>query len=353
VAFNVYKNTFANISATAGSSATSGPTIYVIYVGGTSTVNAIRDNEITNVSTGASTGSATIHGIYVAGGTLNNIYRNKIYNLSASTTGANTKINLVTLAGGTVTNFYNNLLMHNTTLTGVSSATAAQASLYGINITSATALTSLNVYYNTIFLGSTSTGANFGAYGIWHTTNSTFTTGKLSLRNNIIVNRVTPTGTGTSYAFRRSSTVVTNFDSLSNANAFECATGIYNDGANTALTGSDYQSYVSPREGLSVSENLTFLNSSSANGANFLKLNPNVASQVESGAAAITGFNDDYETDAARASYPLSAQVNGGGIAPDMGAQEMDLVGADNSGPAISFTPICFHFKSEPFGRVR
>ena len=340
VAFNVYKNNFANISATAGSSATSSPTIYGIYVGGTSTVNTIRNNEITNISTGASTGSATIYGIYVGGGTLNNIYRNKIYNLSASTTGANTKINLISVVGSTVTNLYNNLLMHSITLSGVSSATAAQASLYGINVTSTTAASSINVYYNTIFLGSTSTGANFGAYGIWHTTNSTYTTGKLSLRNNIIVNRVTPTGTGTSYAFRRSSTDVSNFDSLSNANAYECATGIYNDGTNTALTGSDYQSYVSPREGLSVSESLSFLNSTSASGANFLQLNPNFATQVESGATAITGFNDDYATDNARASYPLSAQVNGGGTAPDMGAQEMDLVGADYSGPAISFTPI-------------
>jgi hypothetical protein len=139
VAYNVYKNTFANISATAGSTATSSPTIYVIYVGGTATANFIRDNEISNVSTGASTGSAIIHGIYVVGGTLNNVYRNKIYNLSASTTGANTKINLITVAGATVTNVYNNLLMHNISLTGVSSATATQASLYGINITSTTA----------------------------------------------------------------------------------------------------------------------------------------------------------------------------------------------------------------------
>ncbi|MFY7884020.1 MAG: hypothetical protein ACOVOV_04155, partial [Dolichospermum sp.] len=51
-------------------------------------------------------------------------------------------------------------------------------------------------------------------------------------------------------------------------------------------------------------------------------------------------YNDDYNTTGARASYPLSAQTNGGGLSPDMGAQEMDLTPADFTGPSIIYIPL-------------
>ncbi len=340
VSFNVYKNVFSNLNASAGAATASSPTIYGIFLGGTLTANYCHDNEISNITTGASTGSATIHGIYVSGGTLNNVYRNKIYNLSASTTGATTRINLITVAGATISNVYNNLLSETNALTGVSSATASTASVYGINITSTLSPSQANLYYNTIYLSATSTGTNFGAYGIWHTTNATATISNLTMMNNLVINKVAPTGTGTSVAYRRSSNILTNFASASNNNNFYCPTGLYSDGVTTTTANGTYQGMVSPRESNSISEDCAFLNTSSPSGANFLKLNPTVITEVESGGAIISGYKADYAADSARATFPLLGQTNGGGTAPDMGAQEMDLIPGDISGPSIVYTKI-------------
>ena len=335
----VYNNTFTNLSATGGSA--SSPTIIALNLITTVTTTlTVRDNIITNMSAGSSTGNATVVGMSIGGGGITgNIYRNKIYNLINNSTGATAIINLIRVtagqAGGTV-NLYNNLLSHTAALTGFTNPVG----IIGLNVTAATATHTVNAYYNTIYLAPSSTGANFGGYCVSHTANATSTTSALNLRNNIFVNNITPTGTGFAYAYKRSSTALGNFASTSNNNLFYCATGIFNDGTNTDLTIGDYKSRVSPREPSTVTENLTWLNNNNPTGANFLQLNPTIATQVESGALAITGFNDDYNTVGARASYPLSGQTNGGGTAPDMGAQEMDLTPADLTGPAIIYTPI-------------
>jgi hypothetical protein len=333
-AFDVFKNTIS-LTGNAGSTATGGGTFNAITMAGTSTANYCHDNIITNISTGASTGNATVSGIIVSGGVENNVYRNKIYNLSASTTGITTTISSIRISGGTLVKVYNNLLSQTNALTGINNPNA----VFGINITSTLAPSDIRVYYNTIYLSSTNTGGtNFGATGIFHTSNATGTTANLDLRNNIIVNNITPSGAGLSIAFRRSLATLANYATTSNNNLFYCTSGLYADGATIDSTASNMISRVSPREGSSVSESLNFLNTGSPLGANFLMLDPTFATQVESGASSISGYNDDYLTNGARASYPLTGQVNGGGSAPDRGAQEMDLTPADLSGPAITYT---------------
>ena len=338
--YDIYNNTFTSLLVTgAGTSAPTVAAIYISTIANTTLASKIHDNIISNIATGAGSGNAIISGIHIAGGaasTTLNVYRNKIYDLSTSNTGATTNISLIRVSGGITNNIYNNLLSQTNSLTGVTNPNA----VIGLNVTSSTASSATNFYYNTLYLASTSTGANFGATGIFHTSNATATTASLSLRNNIIVNNVTPTGTGTSYAYRRSSTALNNFSSSSNNNLFFCSTGIFNDGTNTDLTIGDYKTRVNPREGNSVNEPLTWLNINNPTGANFMQLNPSTPTQVESGAVAIAGFNDDYNTNGSRASFPLSGQTYGGGSAPDLGAQEMDLPPADLSGPSISYTPI-------------
>src|SRR5678816_2887833 len=56
-------------------------------------------------------------------------------------------------------------------------------SLFGTPPTS-----NFNVYYNSIYLNASSSGANFGTTGLYHTSSGTSTTGNLNLRNNIISN---------------------------------------------------------------------------------------------------------------------------------------------------------------------
>ncbi len=334
---NVYSNIFNALNVTSTSSGT--VSIFGVSVTGGSGTTNVYNHTITNISAGAGTGVATLAGISVTGGgtVATNVYKNKIYNIDMSNTNIASVISPIRIVHTTATtliNVYNNLIGQTNALNGVNNPNA----VIGINIGSTALTSNINVYYNTVYLSSTSTGTNFGATGIFHTSNATGTTANLDLRNNIIVNNITPSGAGLSLAFRRSATALNNYATTSNNNLFYCTSGLYADGATIDSTASNMISRVSPREGSSVSEPLTFLNTGSPLGANFLMLDPAFATQVESGASSISGYNDDYLTNGARASYPLTGQVNGGGTSPDRGAQEMDLTPADLSGPAIAYT---------------
>jgi hypothetical protein len=136
--------------------------------------------------------------------TTNSIFKNKIYDLSTTRTGTTgVAVNGILISAGTTNTVYNNLI-------GDLRATAMASTdaIRGINITSTTASSTINVYYNTVFLNATSSGANFGTTGIFHAASATATTAALNLRNNIIVNNSTKNGTGLTVAFRRSGTAL-------------------------------------------------------------------------------------------------------------------------------------------------
>ena len=338
--YNIYSNIFTNLRTT-GTSV--GATIYAVFLtGGTS--NNIYNNTITNISTAAGTGVGTVAGITIQSNNIadtTNIYRNNIYNLQNNSIGVGSSISGIRLLGSSgtavaITNIYNNLISQTNSV----GLTSAGSSIYGIYMNTTAALTTHNIYHNTIYLSSTSTGTNFGAIGIYHTANSTSTISSLNMRNNVVVNLVAPTGNGVSYAFQRNSSLLNNYATTSNNNLLYCATGIYNDGTYTDMTISDFISRVGPRELNSVSENLNFINTSTPSNSQYLKLSSSVATQAESGGSTISGYTDDYTTNAIRTGYPKSGQVNGYGTAPDMGAFEQDLISQDISGPAIVYTAV-------------
>jgi len=321
--FNIKNNTFSNVSASASS--TNAPIISAIRMTGGTT--DISNNTIYGVSTGAGSGSATINGMEITAGT-NNIYKNKIYDLSTSCTGVTTLISVIKITGGS-TNIYNNLIGQTNSFTGLNNADAVRA----INITSSTASTTHNVYYNTIYLNSSSSGANFGTAGIYHAASGTVTTSALNLRNNIVVNNSTAAGTGKTVAYRRSSTTLTNYASTSNNNIFYAGTpGANNltmyDGTNSYQTLASYKTAVGPtRDASSYSENPTWL-STTGSDASFLHLNTSVATQAESGAVTIGSYTDDFDGDVRNVSTP------------DIGADESACPVLDVTPPAISYTAL-------------
>ena len=121
--------------------------------------------------------------------------------------------------------------------------------------------TTVNAYYNTIYLNSVSTGTLFGTAAIYASSTPT-----VDLRNNIAVNMSTPGPTGGySIAYYRSSSTLTTYSSLSNNNDFYAGTPdtfhiIYYDGTNYMRTMSDYKAFVTPRDANSVTENPPFVN---------------------------------------------------------------------------------------------
>ena len=188
--------------------------------------------------------------------------------------------------------------------------------IWGISINSLAALSTYNVYYNSIYLDATSSGANFGTAGIYHVASFDSTVAMLNLRNNVIVNNSTSNGTGLAVAYFRSNTNLANYGSTSNNNCFY-GSSIFTDGTNTDVTLANYKTRVSTRDAASISENPTFLSTSGIS-SNFLKFNLRTSTLLESGGANIATYTEDY-FGTIRAGNPGSLSF---GNAPDIGAYE-------------------------------
>ncbi len=354
----ITNNIFRNITTGAGTInilnvAYSDNTYASNNVSGNTISNIIGGSDITGiVSTGEnqnffsntidsliSSGAGTISAIAITGGTAQNVFKNKIYYLSNS--DASGAIDALLVSGGTTVNVYNNII--GDLRTAASTFTDA---IRGISIASSSSSSTINVYYNTVYMNATSSGTNFGTSGIYHSASTTATTATLNLRNNIIVNASTPSGTGKTVAFRRSSgtaNMLANYAGTSDNNLFYAGTPgtsnlIYDDAASSAQTLAAYTAGVftsgtiSPRDGASITENPTFVSTTGSN-ANFLHINTTVPTQIESGAINISTYTDDFDANIRQGNGGYS----GTGSSPDIGADEFNGVGIDLTPPAISY----------------
>lgn len=349
---NVNNNTFSNITG-----GTSAITILNLNFG----INSASGNTISNV-TGAgaitginrgssgnsgdlinntisnltSSGASVVRGIDYTGAGTGIIAGNKIFDLQANNAGGSV-IGVSITGAVSPLNVSNNIIGNLTA--PISSATSDAVRGFSITSTSAAVI---NLYYNTVYLNASSSGTNFSSSAIFHTTSGTAGTSALNLRNNIFINKSTPSGTGVTSAYRRSSTTLTNFVGTSNNNLYFAGTPsatnlLFFDGTNSVQTLAAYKTLVSPREAASITEDAPFLSLTGSN-PSFLHINPAVPTQVESGAANISGFTTDFDTDI-RQGNPGYA---GTGTAPDIGADEGNFLLLDLSAPQIAYTPLSF-----------
>lgn len=328
----VMNNTFSNwtggtssvTALTVGASGTgtvTGNTIGPITSAGTITGLAIGSNTQdaygNTISGLTTTGALTVTGLFITSGVANNIFRNKIGNLEAN----NANGSVVGISGNSST-ASSVITIHNNLIGDLRAPIAGNASsINGISLTAGAATLTYNLYYNTVYLSGTSTGANFGSNAL-----SVSTTPVVLLRNNAFVNAMTSTGTGVSAAYRRSSTGLTTYSTSSNNNDFFGAV-IFADGANTDTTLPAFKSRVANRDNASVTENPSFL-STSVSSSNFLHLNTAVATQLESTGSPIPSFTTDYDSDTRNASTP------------DIGADEFTGIVSDITGPLIIYTAL-------------
>jgi hypothetical protein len=294
-------NTISNI--------TSSGAITGISIGSSGTTSTVSGNAISGLS---STGIASVIGITSAAPTSGFILKNKICDLQAN--NASGTVSGIVISAGTVHTVVNNVIGDLRT----PSANAANP-LVGINITGGT---TANVYYNTVYLNGTSSGALFGSSAI-----SASTSPALTLRNNIFVNTSVPNGaTGYTAAYRRSFTTLTTYNAASDNNLFYAGIPSTNrlimyDGTNAYQTLAAYKTAVSTRDAASISENPSWISTTGAD-ATFLHIDAATATGIESGGASITGFSSDFDGDF-RFGDPSYA---GTGTAPDMGADEFEGV---------------------------
>ena len=289
--------------------------------------NQIYSNTIKNISVGAATSTANpiVDGILISGGTSTNVYNNSIYGITSNCTGATGTVNGIRISGGTTNTVYNNRIGELT-----ASASTNADGVRGISLTSTSTSTTQNIYYNTINLTGTSSGATFGSSGIFHTASTTSTTSALDLRNNNIINLMTPKGSALAVAYRRNTTDNANYSTNSNNNNFFGTSGLFTNGTNTITDLASYKSYMSTRDQASQNVNPTFLSTSGAS-SNFLKIDPNASTiGIEGAGQNIATYTTDFEGETRN------------GTTPDIGADEFATVYAcaTTPSPANSATAV-------------
>jgi hypothetical protein len=318
---NIYSNTIDSLISTG--TTTSITAISLIDIGITKNIylNTIFHLQANSLTTGS------IVGIGIACGGTITVHRNKIYNLFSTSANISSGIVNGILASGAIASL--SLTIRNNAI-GDLRATAANASdvLRGISITSTGTTSNIYVYYNTVFLNASSSGAVFGSTGIYHTANATSTTANLDLRNNIIVNASTSNSSGISAVIRRSSNSFGNFNTSSNNNLLYGGTPsavkviLHNGTAYQTL--SDYKTIVGGvAEAASVTDDMVttskFL-STSGSSAYFLNIDSTKFCAAESAGANISGITTDIR-DRIRQD---NGSYTGTGAKPDIGAYEFE-----------------------------
>ena len=310
--------------------------IYGINLGSTSSLGVnVFNNTVNNLT---SSGASNISGFYIQGGNPASIYQNRVYNLTSNNAGGS--VNGMWVSGGVNISVYNNLIGDLKAPIGTSATNADL--VRGINVTSTSTLSAINVYYNSIYLNATSTGANFSSAGIFHANSATATTASLDLRNNIIINESVPTGTGTTVAYRRSAAGFGNYSANSNRNLLFAGTPaanrlIFTDGTTPQQTMLGYQTAAVPRdinsftgEAFTYGTAGSFFVSLTPTSVDYLRPVTGLTTLVESGGINITA--PAITVDFSNAIRGGNAGYTGTGTAPDVGAYEFNGI---SPAPAI------------------
>lgn len=296
--------------------------LYGMYMNTTTGVRTVSYNNIYNLI-----GNNTVAGIFQTT-SVPRIFNNKIYDLTSNNNAATiiSGISVTTSSSGTA-QIYNNLISR---LFAPLSNGGTTATVRGISLTTTSTTTTIGIYNNTILLNAVSTGTNFSTTGIFHTFSTTATSASLDLRNNIIVNNSTPNGTGITSALNRSAaTNLNNFSTNSNRNLFYAGTPspnqvIYYDGTNIDQTIAAYKTRVTPRDTLSVTENVNFINTINGASSFFLRVDTTIATEIESAGRTIAGVTT---LDFANTLRGGNIGYFGTGGAPDLGAYEGNYIG--------------------------
>jgi hypothetical protein len=278
-----------------------------------------------------STHIGVVYGIENSACLTSNIYNNKIYNLSAGAKRG--KVYGIYNEACTTANIYNNFISDLRTPAADSTQTVnADNVISGIYITADN--TTVNAYYNTIYLNATSNATTtFGTSGIYASTTPT-----VNLRDNVVVNISTPGPTGYTVAYRRSSTTLTTYATSSNNNCWYAGVPnashlILYDGTASYQTLAAFKTLVTPRDAQSVTELPPFVNA--ATRPYNIHISTSIATRLESGARPIAGITTDIDGDIRVGGSKLHNNV-----APDIGADEFSGIPIDELGPTITYTPL-------------
>ncbi len=265
------------------------------------------------------TGTGTVYGIYCSGLAKDyQVHHNIVRRINTVASTTFYGMYLISGLDGTV---YNNQISEMYT----QSSNSADG-FRGIFISSG----GWKLYYNTVYLDAQSTGAAFGSSAIYANTAA-----NVELINNIFVNKSVPGSTGYTVAYKRSTFSFTKMSANSDRNIYYAGTPgtnrlIYQDVTYNMAALRDYKQLqgLTPRDLLSVSENVPFVNT--ATSPYNLNISTSTATQVESLAKPIAGITTDFDGNTRSASRP------------DGGAFEGNYTRNDITPPGIGYTPMSY-----------
>jgi len=342
--FTITGNTITNLTTTGALSAMSSGLTAAVGIHMLSANQAlISGNTISNVGVSNTTATTNViaAGIVVASSTLTTtqgttVSRNTINNITNTTIGTTLTAppiaaGIAIRSGNATTQIENNMI----TL-GVGQTT--NTSFVGIwgNHGSAPNPT-VNVYHNTINIGGTAASGALPSFGLmrgdYTTTARTITT---NIQNNIFVNTRSG-GTGAHYA------IANNFGATASATGWSSNTNVLNaaTSANTGYWTTAQSASAWPTTSGGDAASLygipvTFANT--ATGDLHLSMGT-TPTQLESGAPLIAGLTTDFDN---QTRPGPAGSVNGGAVAPDLGADEFDGVILDLTPPSITYTALPF-----------
>jgi len=204
-----YENQVYNITKTGTGGAFTG-----INVGGQGTINAYKNLVYAgyNATAAVDNQGAGATGINIGNGNPVNVFGNRVYDLKSYGGSASVSATGINVNNAQVANIYNNFISELHTPAAPFLASNISNVLAGISMSTQPKV--VNIYFNTVYLNSSSTTVNnFFSAAVVATPSPV-----VDLRNNILVNLSTPSGTGVAAAYRRQTPSLDGYSMLSNSN---------------------------------------------------------------------------------------------------------------------------------------
>ena len=266
------------------------------------------NNEFYNINT---TGGG-IEGFYTNSSGKYYIYNNKFYNFNSTFT--------TLVQGYALLNANTNAYVYNNFISDLNCPGGITIpSTDGISIGTGS---TVRLYYNTIYLKYTSTNATNSSACVY----AAATPGSLDLRNNIFINKCDMTTGTRASALWWASTAYTNIASTTNNNLYYAGTPgaknfIFYNGTTGYQTLDTYQALVSPKDAISFTEDVPFINTLTK--PYNLHINPSIQTYAESNGQRITtpfAITADFDGDIRWG----ETGYTGTGSSTDLGADEFN-----------------------------